>query len=155
MTDADRVHVGKAAPGAFKALVALNREVAEQASAAGLESRLVELVKIRVSQTNGCAFCLHLHSRDAIGAGETAERLAVLPAWRETTYFSERERAALALSEAITLVAHDQVPDEVYAAAAVHLSEAQIAAISWLAVVVNAFNRVAITSRYPVGPPTS
>ena len=111
-----------------------------------------ELVKIRVSQLNGCAFCLRMHTRDALKAGEVPDRLAVLPTWRETEYFSAQERAALNLSEAITLIASDHVPDDVYSAAAAHLSEAQIAAVSWIAIVMNAFNRVAIASRYVVAP---
>jgi AhpD family alkylhydroperoxidase len=136
----------------MRALAALDAEVTEQASAAGLDPRLVDLVKIRTSQINGCAYCLRLHTREALEHGEPAERLAVLPAWRETEYFSAQERAALALAEAVTLVSEGQVPDEVYEQAALHLSDAQIAAVSWVAVVINSFNRVAITSRYPVAP---
>ncbi len=147
-----RAHLRDGSPATFKALLALNEQAAQQAAEADLDGRLVELVKIRVSQLNGCAFCLRMHSRDALKAGELPDRLAVLPTWRETGYFSAQERAALELSEAITFVASDQVPDEVYSVAAAHLSEAQVAAVSWLAIVMNAFNRVAITSRYAVAP---
>lgn len=152
MGHATRVHIGKVVPAAFKALVALNGEVAARAVEVGLEPVLVELVKIRCSQINGCAFCLQLHTREAVERGETPARLAVLPAWRETTYFSERERAALALAEAVTVVSAGQVPDRVYADAAASLTGEEIAAVSWVAITINAFNRVAITSRYPVGP---
>jgi AhpD family alkylhydroperoxidase len=148
----ERVDIGKAAPGAYQGLIALSREVLDQSAAADLDPRLVELVKIRTSQINGCAYCLQMHTRDALGRGETHERLAVLPAWRETSHFSPVERAALALSEAITQVGDGQVTDEAYAASAAHLSDQQIAAVAWLTIVMNAFNRLAITSRYPVGP---
>ena len=107
---------------------------------------------MRASQINECAFCLRLHSRDAQATGETADRLAVLPAWRETTYFTDKERAGLALTEAVTLVAQDQIPDEVYAEAAKHLNAQELASIEWLAVVINMWNRIAISSRYPVQP---
>jgi AhpD family alkylhydroperoxidase len=147
-----RVHLRDGSPATFKALLALNEQAALLAAEAELDGLLVELIKIRVSQLNGCAFCLRMHTRDAVKAGETPERLAVLPTWRETDYFSAHERAALELSEAITFIAGEHVPDSVYAAAASHLSDAQIAAVSWLAIVMNTFNRVAIASRYVVGP---
>jgi AhpD family alkylhydroperoxidase len=152
MADSGRVHLGKAGGGAYKALVAMSAEAERMATAAGLEGPLVELVKVRISQVNGCAFCLRMHAASAAKAGVTAEQLAVLPAWRETRYFSAAERAALALGEAITTVADGHVPDAVYAEAEAELDEGQIAAVGWLAVVMNSFNRVAITSRYDVGP---
>jgi alkylhydroperoxidase family enzyme len=93
-----------------------------------------------------------MHMRVALDGGETVERLAVLPAWRETQFFSEQERAALALAEAVTLVADGHVPDDIYASVAKTLSDAQVSAVTWLAIVMNAWNRVAITSRHPVGP---
>ncbi|MNT41853.1 Carboxymuconolactone decarboxylase family protein [compost metagenome] len=107
---------------------------------------------MRASQINGCAFCLRMHSRDALASGESADRLAVLPGWRETGYFSAKEQAGLALTEAITRIADGQLPDEVYAAAATQLNPAEIASIEWLAIVINMWNRVAISSRYPVAP---
>ena len=111
---------------------------------------LVELVKIRTSQINGYAFCLRMHTRDALKKGESTDRLAVLPAWAETGYFSEPERAALRLTEAIARVSDGHVSDADYAAAAAVLSEDQVSAVAWLSTVMNAFNRVAITSRYTV-----
>ncbi|MEX5270252.1 carboxymuconolactone decarboxylase family protein [Kocuria sabuli] len=107
-------------------------------------------MKIRTSQLNGCAFCLRMHTRDALQKGESADRLAVLPAWADTRYFSDTERAALRLTEAIAQVADGHVGDEDYAAAVSVLTEEQISAVAWLSTVMNAFNRVAITSRYTV-----
>ena len=151
MSSVTRVSVGKQTPAAYKAMTALTTEVEANATEVGLDPLLVELVKIRTSQINGCAFCLDMHMRVALDGGETVERLAVLPAWRET-HSSEQERAALALAEAVTLVADGHVPDDIYASVAKTLSDAQVSAVTWLAIVMNAWNRVAITSRHPVGP---
>ena len=130
----------------------MNKTAGASATAAGLTPLLVELVKIRASQLNGCSFCLRMHTHDAVGHGETADRLAVLPAWRDSDYFSAQERAALELAESMTLVADGQVPDAVYERVAAVLTPAQISAVGWLTVVINAFNRVAVASRYHVGP---
>jgi AhpD family alkylhydroperoxidase len=150
MTDPQRVNIGKQHPAAYKALIALSSEVEEAAAATGLNPLLVELLKIRTSQINGCAFCLRMHTRDALKKGETPDRIAVLPGWEETDYFSETDRAALRLTEAITRVPDGHVSDEDFNAAAAVLTADQVSAIAWLATVMNAFNRVAITSRYPV-----
>lgn len=146
----DRVNLGKALPAIYKT-VATTDELATQAALdAGWSAGFAHLVKMRASQINGCAFCLRMHARDALAAGESADRLAVLPAWRETRYFSAKEQAGLALTEAITQIADGQLPDEVYAAAAAQLNPAEIASIEWLAIVINMWNRVAISCRYPV-----
>jgi AhpD family alkylhydroperoxidase len=150
MTNTQRVNIGKQHPAAYQTLIALSTEVGSSAAAAGLDPLLVELLKIRTSQINGCAFCLRMHSRDALEKGENPDRIAVLPGWEETGYFSETDRAALRLTEAITRVADGHVSDEEYQAAAATLSADQISAVAWLATVMNAFNRVAITSRYTV-----
>jgi AhpD family alkylhydroperoxidase len=150
MTSTRRVSVNTQHPAAYKALIALSSEVEANAAAAGLDPRLVELLKIRTSQLNGCAFCLRMHTRDALALGEGPDRIAVLPAWDETGYFSETERAALRLTEAITRVSDGHVGDEDYNKAAAALTADQISAVTWLATVMNAFNRVAITSRYHV-----
>lgn len=150
MTNTQRVNIGKQHPAAYKALIALSTEVENNAAAAGLDPLLVELVKIRTSQINGCAFCLRMHTRDALKKGENPDRIAVLPGWEETGYFSETDRAALRLTEAITRVSDGHVNDEDYNAAAAALTTDHISAVTWLATVMNAFNRVAITSRYPV-----
>ncbi|GAA3698896.1 carboxymuconolactone decarboxylase family protein [Nonomuraea antimicrobica] len=151
MTTAQRVNIGKRHPAAYRALIALSAEVEQAAAAAGLDPLLVELLKIRTSQINGCAFCLRMHTRDALKKGESPDRIAVLPGWEETGYFSETDRAALRLAEAITYVSDGHVSDEDYNVAAAVLTPDQVSAVAWLVTVMNAFNRVAITSRYPVG----
>lgn len=148
----ERLNLGKALPTLYQSVVELDRLATEAARKAGLADGLTHLLRLRASQVNGCAFCVRLHAKDALAAGETPERLAVLPAWRETGYFDAGERAALELVEAITSIADGQVPDAVYASAAANLSAAQIAAVEWLAVVINAWNRIAIASRYAVRP---
>ncbi|WP_223936864.1 carboxymuconolactone decarboxylase family protein, partial [Aeromonas caviae] len=97
-------------------------------------------------------YCVRVHARDALASGETIDRISVLPAWRETSYFNEKECAALALVEAITLVADGQVPDAIYDHATAILSQEELSAIEWLAIVINAWNRIGIASRYPVKP---
>ena len=148
----DRVNPGKALPAIYKAVAATDELANKAAIEAGWSEGFIHLIKMRASQINGCAFCLRMHSRDALAAGETADRLAVLPAWREADYFSAKERAGLALTEAITSIADGQLPDEVYAAAAEELNPAEIASVEWLAIVINMWNRVAISGRYPVKP---
>lgn len=148
----ERINLGKAQPELYKAVVAVDQLAEQAARTAGWGEGFTHLVKLRASQINGCAFCVRMHARDALAAGESADRLAVLHAWRETAYFSEKERAALALTEAVTLVADGQVPDEVYEQAAKVLDAQELAALQWLAVVINMWNRVAISSRYPVKP---
>jgi AhpD family alkylhydroperoxidase len=150
MTGGQRVNIGKQHPASYKALLALFAAAEEAAAEAGLDPLLVELVKIRTSQINGCAFCLRMHTRDALKKGENPDRIAVLPGWEETGYFSGAERAALRLTEAVTRVSQGHVSDEDYEAAAAVLSADQVSALAWLATVMNAFNRVAITSRYTV-----
>jgi AhpD family alkylhydroperoxidase len=151
MTELQRVNIGEQHPAAYKALIALSSEADAAAAAAGLDPLLVELLRIRTSQINGCAFCLRMHTRDALRKGESPDRIAVLPAWEEAGYFSETDRAALRLAEAITLVPHGHVSDEDFKAAADVLTADQVSAVAWLVTVMNAFNRVSITSRYRVG----
>ena len=135
-------------PQAYQAMVAFDRAAIAAASAAGLDPLLIELVKIRISQLNGCAFCLRMHTRDAVAKGETVDRLAVIAAWWESQYFTDIERAALALAEEVTEL---PVPQPRRWDTGV-LNEEQVSAISWLAVVMNAWNRIAVSSHYPVGP---
>lgn len=146
------IYLDKAAPHAYAALIELNRQAGIAASEAGLQPLLVELIKLRASQINGCAFCLRMHARDAISAGETIERIAILPAWRDTDYFTEAERAALAITEEVTLIADgvlgERAQDELYP----ELDDAQIAAVRWVAITINSFNRVSILSHHPVEP---
>ena len=113
----------------------------------GLDHRLMTLVKIRVSQINGCAYCLHMHSEEARKLGETAERLLLLDAWHESALYSERERAALAWTEALTKVAETHAPDEAYAAARSQFSEKELVDLSMAIAMINAWNRLAIGFR--------
>ena len=118
---------------------------------AGLERPLFELVKIRASQINGCAYCLDMHTKDARLAGETEQRIYALNAWRETPFFSDRERAALEWTEAVTRVADTHVPDEVYERVKTQFDEAEVVALTFAIVVINSWNRLATSFRIPVG----
>ena len=139
--------IGSIHPSVYKRMTALDQQVSAALDDAGVPPLLTELVRIRVSQINGCAFCLRMHSREAVAKGETADRLAVLAAWWESQYFSAQERAALALAEQVTSLA---VPES-RAWDDGSLTEEQASAVAWLATAMNAWNRIAITSHYPVG----
>jgi AhpD family alkylhydroperoxidase len=140
--------VSRAFPEAFQQLLGLHKIVTDAAAEAGIDPKLIELVKIRASQLNGCAYCLDMHSREARELGESERRLLVLPAWRETDLFTEQERAALALTEAMTTLSqHQDVPDDVYDAAAAVFDRRQLTVIVWAATVINAFNRFGVTGR--------
>jgi AhpD family alkylhydroperoxidase len=117
----------------------------------GLERSLLELVKIRASQINGCAYCLDMHTKDARAMGETEQRIYALSAWRETPFFTPRERAALEWAETVTRVADTQVPDEVYETVRAHFEEAELVSLTFATIVINCFNRLAIASRAPAG----
>ncbi|TDC18905.1 carboxymuconolactone decarboxylase family protein [Streptomyces sp. 8K308] len=145
-----RVFVDKRSPAAYQAFVQAAEAVRTTAADAGLDRRLVELINVRVSQLNGCAFCLSLHTRAALRAGETPQRLGVLPAWRDTELFSPRERAALALAEATTDPRDTTAQETAYAVARRALTEDEISAVIWVAIAINAFNRVSILSKHPV-----
>lgn len=146
----ERVNLGKSAPDLYQAAIGLDRLSSDAAKNAGIEEGFSHLLRLRASQINQCAFCVRLHTRDAIASGESSDRIAVLAAWRETGYFTPKERAALELMEAITLISAGQLPDSTYEQAAASLSKDEISAIEWLAVVINIWNRVAISSRTPV-----
>jgi AhpD family alkylhydroperoxidase len=143
------MNASEAAPGSFKALVAL--EMSLQRS--GLPARTLELVKLRASQINGCAYCVDMHAHDAKKAGETDERLFAVAAWREAPFFTDEERAALELTEAATRLADKPggVPDEVWDSAADHYDEPTLAALVWAIAAINAWNRVNITTRMVAG----
>jgi AhpD family alkylhydroperoxidase len=119
--------------------------------ASGLEPALLELVKMRASQINGCAYCLDMHSKDARAAGETEQRLYALNAWRETPFYTDRERAALEWTEALTLITQGHVPDEVYESARKHFSEKELVDLTAAVVAINAWNRIAISLRAAPG----
>ncbi|MFF4098704.1 carboxymuconolactone decarboxylase family protein [Streptomyces sp. NPDC001903] len=145
-----RIYLDKQSPAAYQALVKTVDAVRATAAEAGLDRILVELVNLRVSQLNGCAFCLDVHTRAALRAGETARRLGVLAAWRDTELFTDRERAALALAEATTHPADALAQERAYAQARQVLDDDQISAVIWAAITINAFNRVSILSKHPV-----
>ena len=132
--------------GLGRAMLALSAE-----SQKHLEHSLLELVKIRASQINGCAHCLDMHTKDARAAGETEQRIYALSAWRETPFYTERERAALEWTEAVTRLAETQVPDEIYQRVAAEFDEDELVALTFAVVVINGWNRLAVSFRAPVG----
>jgi len=138
-----RLNPYQAAPDAMKALSALESYV----QSSGLDPSLIDLVKTRASQINGCAYCIHMHTRDARARGETEERLYLLDAWRESPLYSERERAALAWTEAVTLVSETHVPDAVYEEVRGQFAPDEIVKLTLLVTTINAWNRVAISLR--------
>lgn len=142
-----RIDFAKVAPGAFQAMRGLERYLHDS----GLEQSLLHLVKLRASQINGCAYCLDMHSKEARAAGETEQRLHLLAAWREAPFYSARERAALAWTEALTLIARDQAPDEVYQTARAWFNERELVDLSLAVVAINGWNRLAIGLRSEVG----
>jgi AhpD family alkylhydroperoxidase len=138
-----RLNPYKLAPGAYQALSNMEKYVKES----GLERPLLELVKMRASQINGCAFCLAMHSRDARRAGESEDRLFLLDAWHEAPVYTPRERAALAWTEAVTLVSETHVPNEVFAEAKQHFSETELVNLTMAVIAINSWNRMAIAFR--------
>jgi AhpD family alkylhydroperoxidase len=138
-----RMNYYQAAPETIKALVA----VEDQIKASGLEQSLIELVKTRASQINGCAFCINMHTADARKYGETEQRLYLLNAWRESPLYTERERAALRWTEALTLISETHAPDEDYEAMRAQFSESEAVNLTVLIGAINAWNRVAIGFR--------
>lgn len=152
MSASDHFYLDKADPGSWRALNGLARKVAAAADDAGLSRALVELLNIRVSQLNGCAYCLDLHTGYAVEAGVSAQKLAVLPAWRETELFDDLERAALAVGEAVTLLPDEETRLAELAVARAELTDEQYSALQWTAVAINAFNRISVLSRHRVRP---
>ncbi len=144
------VFLDKAQPASYKAAAGLSDQVGAAAEAAGLDRRFVELINLRVSQVNGCAYCLDLHHRRAIEAGESERRIAVLDAWQETALFDERERAALQLAESITRLPEPLERAYVEDHARAVLGDEAYSAVAWVAITMNAFNRISITSHHPV-----
>ena len=138
----ERLNYAKLTPEATKAMYSLGAYLAR----CGLEKGLLELVKIRVSQINGCAFCLDMHTKDARAEGETEQRIYALNAWRETPFFTDRERAALAWAEAVTRIG-DGVHDPLYQEASRHFTEKELADLTWAVVAINGWNRIAISFR--------
>lgn len=146
MTESARISVGHVAPDFYRA-----HDNLESAVRAAVDPVLYELIKVRASQLNGCAFCLDMHTKDARSQGESEERLHLLAAWRDAPYYSERERAVLALTEAVTLVAETHVPDDVWDRAAQVLEPGELAGVLMAIVTINGWNRIAVASRTPAG----
>jgi AhpD family alkylhydroperoxidase len=152
MSAGDHFYLDKADPGSWRALNGLARKVAAAAEDAGLSRALVELLNIRVSQLNGCAYCLDLHTGYAVEAGVSAQKLAVLPAWRETELFDDLEQAALAIGEVVALLPDEETRLAELAVARAELTDEQYSALQWTAVAINAFNRISVLSRHRVRP---
>lgn len=138
-----RLDFYKASPEAIKAMVGLEQRIAKS----DLEKPLVELVRLRASQINGCAYCVDTHAADARKGGEDDRRLATLCVWRESPFFSERERAALAWTEALTLISQSHAPDDLWEAVRPHFSEAELTDLTLLITAINGWNRFAIAFR--------
>lgn len=117
----------------------------------GIDKTLYALIKIRASQINSCTFCINMHTREARAAGETEQRIYCLNAWREAPFYTEKERAALALTESVTLLADTHVPDEVFSTATAVFTKEEVAVVTMAIVVINAWNRIVVTSRTAVG----
>jgi AhpD family alkylhydroperoxidase len=149
-----RMDFTKAGPGVVEAMLGLEKYL----RGCGLDASLLDLVRMRASQINGCAYCLDMHSKDARAGGETEQRLYLLNAWREAPFYSERERAALEWTEALTLITEGHVPEDVYKIASQQFSEKELADLSLAIVAINSWNRLSIAFRPEVGgykPPRS
>jgi AhpD family alkylhydroperoxidase len=142
-----RLDIAKKAPAVGRAMYALEKSVREL----GLEPSLLELVRLRASQINGCAYCIDMHTKDARAAGETEQRLYTLPVWHETPFFTDRERAAVEWTETVTQVAQTHVPDDVYERVRKQFNETELANLTMAIIAINGWNRIAIAFRYPPG----
>ena len=142
-----RLDFDEHAAGFSRAMAHLDKAATKELDQAGIDPLLRELIRVRASQLNGCAYCVDMHTKDARAAGETEQRLYALPVWRETPFYSARERAAFALTESVTQAATTHVPDEDFARAAAVFSETELAAIVSLIVTINAWNAIGVTTR--------
>ena len=142
-----RIDYGKVAPAAARAMLGLEHYV----RSSGLEPTVVELVKLRASHLNGCAYCVDMHTKDARAAGESEQRLYAVPVWRETPFFSPRERAALAWTETVTELGRTGVPDDAYDEARAEFSEAELIDLTMAVVAINGWNRLAVSFRTEPG----
>jgi AhpD family alkylhydroperoxidase len=142
-----RINFHELAPGAIKALLGIDQFV----RSSGLEHSVYELVKIRASYQNGCAYCVDMHTKDARAAGETEQRLLGIPIWHETPYYTPRERAALSWTEAVTKLGEHGVPDSVYSEVREHFSEQEMIALTMAVISINAWNRIVVPLGADVG----
>ena len=143
----ERIAYSKVTPEGYRAMAGLERYVRES----GLEPSLLELVKLRASQINGCAYCIDMHWKDARARGESEQRLYGLMAWRESPYYTERERAALAWTEAVTLIADSHVPDDLYEEVRQYFNETELVNLTFALIAINGWNRLAISFRTEPG----
>jgi AhpD family alkylhydroperoxidase len=142
-----RINYGKAAPGIYESMDTLDTYI----QTCGLERALILLIQLRASQINGCAYCVDMHWKDLRAAGDTEQRLCSLAAWQECPYYSDRERAALAWTEAVTLIADARVPNAVYEAVSPHFNEKELADLTFAVAAINAWNRLCIAARLVPG----
>lgn len=142
-----RMEYWKVAPGAYKAMTGLEAYLRES----GLDKQLLHMIKLRASQMNGCAYCIDMHWKDARALGESEQRLYGLDAWRESPYYTDRERAALEWTEALTNITDGHVSDAVYDSVRGHFSEKELTDLSWAIAAINVWNRIAIASRSEAG----
>jgi AhpD family alkylhydroperoxidase len=143
----ERINIAQVAPDAYKAMLGME----EYLHRSGIEQNLLHLMKLRASQINGCAYCIDMHWKDLRAIGETEQRLYGLDAWQESPYYSDRERAAFAWTEAVTLITQGHAPDEVYETVRKQFSEKEIADLTFAITTINAWNRLAISTRTPAG----
>lgn len=143
----ERLNYSKTTPEGIKGLLEIEKYVAES----GLDRTIFELVKLRASQINGCAYCLDMHTKDARAAGETEQRLYLLSAWKETLFYSEKERAALEWTEAITLISENEISDSLYQKVQSHFDDSELMALSMAIIAINSWNRLAIVFRTEPG----
>lgn len=148
----DRVNLVREGNAVYKALIKVAGESRKYAGDNGIDRALAELINVRASQLNGCVACLNQHLPEAREAGVPEQKLDLLPAWRESELYDDRERAALGLAESLTLMPSHAERESAYAFAAQHLGDAEIAAVEWTAIAINAFNRVSIASAHQVKP---
>lgn len=143
----ERIHYTKVAPGAYQAMLGLEHYLHD----CSLDEKLIDLVKLRASQINGCAYCIDMHWKDLRAIGESEQRLYSLDAWKEAPFYTDRERAAFAWTEAVTRVAETRVPDEVYEEVRKHFSEKELADLTLAVATINAWNRLSIAARTEPG----
>ena len=144
---AHRIDVDKVAPGAVRAMLG----VEDYVRSSGIEPSLLELVKLRASEMNGCAYCVDMHTKDARAQGEAEQRLYAVAVWQEAPFFTERERVALAWTEAVTYVGYTHVPDDVYQRARQHFSEKELVDLTMALIAINGWNRLAVSFRKEAG----
>ena len=142
-----RIHYGKCAPGVYEAMGGLDRYL----EACGLDETLLRLVRLRASQINGCAYCIDMHWKDLRALGESEQRLYGLDAWEESPYYTDRERAALAWTEAVTDLGRSGVPDDVYEEARAHFSEGELVDLTMAVIAINGWNRLSVSFRTEPG----